>query len=172
MGRLSERKPVETVRFSLEREQKRKKRAFQEQRALGIILELENRLEEIAEETFKVTRNRSPTLTKSWKPRLIERSSPERKRISWEGYWRILPWARNGNFGLLTQCNRLHSAGNRLHSASNRLHLLFRVSISRMEKILKLEAVSVELEKLSRTKPNTHRGVDLRKGKVNINDEK
>ncbi|KAF1895754.1 hypothetical protein Lal_00037870 [Lupinus albus] len=39
------------------------------------------------------------------------------------------------------------------------------VSISRMEKILKLEAVSVELEKLSRTKPNTHRGVDLRKGK-------
>ncbi|KAF1863141.1 hypothetical protein Lal_00018927 [Lupinus albus] len=69
------------------------------------------------------------------KPRLIERSSPERKRISWEGYWRILPWARNGNFGLLTQCNRLHSAGNRLHSASNRLHLLFRVSISRMEKV-------------------------------------
>ncbi|KAF1883422.1 hypothetical protein Lal_00042180 [Lupinus albus] len=31
--------------------------------------------------------------------------------------------------------------------------------------ILKLEAVAVELEKLSRTKPNTHRGVDLRKGK-------
>ncbi|KAF1870938.1 hypothetical protein Lal_00015238 [Lupinus albus] len=28
-----------------------------------------------------------------------------------------------------------------------------------------LEAVAVELEKLSRTKPNTHRGVDLRKGK-------
>ncbi|KAF1866134.1 hypothetical protein Lal_00043089, partial [Lupinus albus] len=62
----------------------------------------------------------------SWKPRLIERFSPERKRISWEGeildYWRILAWARNGNFGLLTQCNRLHSSGNRLHTAGNRLH--------------------------------------------------
>ncbi|KAF1862096.1 hypothetical protein Lal_00026613 [Lupinus albus] len=45
--------------------EKREKRAFQEQGALGLILELEKRLEEIAEETFKVTRNRSPTLTKS-----------------------------------------------------------------------------------------------------------
>ncbi|KAF1864929.1 hypothetical protein Lal_00004302 [Lupinus albus] len=67
----------------------------------------------------------------SWKPRLSES---------------CLAWARNGNFGLLTQCNRLHtdgnrlhriksiryvhltqcnrlhSAGNRLHSAGNRLH--------------------------------------------------
>ncbi|KAF1898783.1 hypothetical protein Lal_00022728 [Lupinus albus] len=33
-------------------------------------------------------------------------------------------------------------------------------------KILKLEAVSVELEKLPRTKPNTHQGVDLREGKL------
>ncbi|KAF1868166.1 hypothetical protein Lal_00018683 [Lupinus albus] len=36
----------------------------------------------------------------SWKPRLSES---------------CLAWARNGNFGLLTQCNRLHTAGNRLH---------------------------------------------------------
>ncbi|KAF1864058.1 hypothetical protein Lal_00031218 [Lupinus albus] len=35
--------------------------------------------------------------------------------------------------------------------------------------ILRLEAVSVELEKLPRTKPNTHRGVDLRKGKYVVN---
>ncbi|KAF1889023.1 hypothetical protein Lal_00042992 [Lupinus albus] len=45
------------------------------------------RLEEIAEETFKVTRNRSPTFTKYhfWKSRLSERFSPERERITLEG---------------------------------------------------------------------------------------
>ncbi|KAF1867846.1 hypothetical protein Lal_00012742 [Lupinus albus] len=36
----------------------------------------------------------------SWKPRLSES---------------CLAWARNGNFGLLTQCNRLDTPGNRLH---------------------------------------------------------
>ncbi|KAF1864339.1 hypothetical protein Lal_00021995 [Lupinus albus] len=53
----------------------------------------------------------------SWKSRLSES---------------CLAWARNGNFGLLTQCNRLHTHGNRLHAGKlirpvhltqcNRLH--------------------------------------------------
>ncbi|KAF1885919.1 hypothetical protein Lal_00015414 [Lupinus albus] len=46
----------------------------------------------------------------------------------------------------------------RVKSTGRSLRWTRRVSISRMKKILKLEAVSVELEKLSRNKPNTHRG--------------
>ncbi|KAF1860212.1 hypothetical protein Lal_00033408 [Lupinus albus] len=78
----------------------------------------------------------------SWKPRLIERFSPERERITWEGEildytggfsperelsrlgekWQF--WAVDTVPGnrLQSPGNRLHSPGNRLHSPVNRLH--------------------------------------------------
>ncbi|KAF1883482.1 hypothetical protein Lal_00043664 [Lupinus albus] len=57
----------------------------------------------------------------SWKSRLSEKGSPGRVKS-----WTILEdsrpsesclaWARNDNFGLITQCNRLHGPCNRLHA--------------------------------------------------------
>ncbi|KAF1874540.1 hypothetical protein Lal_00029967 [Lupinus albus] len=59
-------------------------------------------------------------LYQSWKSRLSEKGSPGRVKS-----WTILEdsrpsesclaWARNDNFGLITQCNRLHGPCNRLH---------------------------------------------------------
>ncbi|KAF1891617.1 hypothetical protein Lal_00008045 [Lupinus albus] len=66
------------------RNEKREKRAFQEQRALGLILELEKSVD--MRNDVPVGFNPGNGLAyQSWKSRLSERFSPERERIPWVG---------------------------------------------------------------------------------------
>ncbi|KAF1866333.1 hypothetical protein Lal_00024340 [Lupinus albus] len=145
--------------------------------ASGLVLVSAKRVRTLIRKRDQYSLSKCHKRYQSWKPRLIERFSLERKRISWEGEildedsrvgekWQF--WAVDTvvidytllviDYTLLvidyTLLNFEEKRERRAFQEQGALGLILELE---KREILRLEAVSVELEKLPRTKPNTHR---------------
>ncbi|KAF1884343.1 hypothetical protein Lal_00033516 [Lupinus albus] len=94
--------------------------------------------------------------------RLSERASPKREaQYLLPGFPRILAWARERGWTLKDPRLSENPSLERESQIFSLVNSWFRVGIQRMEKILRLEAVSEELVKLPKTKPNSHQVVPM-----------